>query len=106
MPEKGTSQLTQWWNTPERRSKELAMMQDPDRWPKWPHLPMKKYSTTPGAFPEKFGYLIDVDTDASTAGGSVKPILYTYPGEPVPVGTVIEQFKTFEELLDAGWVVD
>jgi hypothetical protein len=73
---------------------DLLMMQDPDEWPLWPQLPLKRRGY-PG---ERSGFLVAIP--------ELKPIVYL--GN---VGTVVEnrQFKVysgFGELVEDGWLVD
>lgn len=80
-----------------RPGQDLQMMQDPDEWPLWPQLPLKRRSeySHDGI---RSGFLVAIPT--------LRPVVYLGP-----VGTVVENRKTIEysnfgELLEDGWVVD
>ena len=88
----------------EQPATDLEMMKQPDYWPRWPLLPVKrrvKHSSP--------------DTGLLFANG--KPIIYTVNmfqlddlpgktwGEKLANGEKIE-FTSFEEMVAAGWEVD
>lgn len=77
------------------REEELAMMTDSEQWPQWPLLPVK----IPGSWSDSsFGLMAEI-------GGKISPVVYIAnlfaPKFDNPI-----KFNSFEELLDAGWVVD
>lgn len=83
---------------PERED-ELAMMNDPERWPAYPRLPLKKR----GAQDATLGFLV-----AHGAHG-VEPVVYLanlFAQVPDWNAVPQEKFESFDALLDAGWVVD
>lgn len=71
--------------TPERREREVAMMRDPSRWP-YDYLPLKRMLAGEGHM--AFGYLEGPTPTVELAGG----------------GRV--EYGSFEELHEAGWLVD
>ena len=81
--------------------KELAFMQDPDKWPAWPTLPLVNNK---GDYNQRqFGYLLDTS------------VLSRKPNEPtVYIGNIFDphpttdekiQYNTFEQLLE-DWRID
>lgn len=80
---------------------DLEMMKDPGNWPNWPVLPVK--NTKNDGFP-----VIGV----ITCNGL--PIVYIKNMFDLVTGKLSEQLKdvpmktysSFEELIEAGWVVD
>jgi hypothetical protein len=80
--------------TPERRKRELEMMQTPDRWPVWPALCLKKIINNGAGV--QCGVLIE-----GLLSTRIQPIIYDRIH-----GEVLETFDSFEALVDAGWVVD
>jgi hypothetical protein len=83
---------------------DADMMRDPDQWPRWPVLPLKKPS--PRSFPE-FGFLY-----SRSAKGNLPEPVTLYKGAILDVAKKPlneipqEQFETIEKLREAGWVVD
>lgn len=82
--------------TPDRE-KELEMMQTPDNWPVWPYLPLKR---RPIKTDEDIGLLME---RGPTIG--VKPTVYLCNLFAPSLEDFVE-YKSFEELVDDGWVVD
>lgn len=74
---------------------DLEMMQDPDEWPLWPQLPLKKRSDWPQP---RAGFLVAIP--------ELKPIVFIGV-----VGTVKQdrpriEYSSFGELVEDGWLVD
>ena len=91
---------------PDGRAKEEAMMQDPDQWPAWPFLPMKRRRKN-GGFPDTgiFFYRSGNQTDSNAEG---RIAMFVEDGN---LYTLVEDIKkakpmTIAEILDAGWEVD
>ncbi len=77
---------------------DLELVNNPDAWPCWPRLPMKKYSDNQtGDFPE-FGFIVE--------GGGSTVYLGSVFGV-IDMGQVKRKhYDSFNEMLDDGWVVD
>ena len=91
--------------TPAERKEELKMMSSPASWPRWPALPVKQRMTE--GFP-RCGIIIDRGP-LDKPGGDPKPIIYDWnlwTGVPLDETKIIAQYSTFDEMVDAGWVVD
>jgi hypothetical protein len=76
---------------------DLAMMRNPKDWPLWPYLPVK-LRPMPTDRPST-GFLRELD-------GTVEPIVYA---DALLGGTGVRRlaiFDSFEELVEAGWMVD
>lgn len=82
----------------ELQERDLQMMQEPQRWPAYPRLPLKR--TQGGGWPE-LGFL-------QCVSGVVPPIVYLgniYDHLSVQQLERLE-YSGFHELQEAGWVVD
>lgn len=79
--------------------RDLDMVKDPDRWPQWPILPLKR-----GDQNEEIGFLV----------ASGIPTVYLkniWALKPGPMRDQLEGvsnlgYSTFEELISDGWRVD
>lgn len=76
---------------------DLRFLQDPNLWPAWPFLPLKRYNAT-GGWPE-FGYVVAVKGQLTSirkgnmfGAKSDDPVTWVY--------------ETPEALLADGWEVD
>jgi hypothetical protein len=81
------------------KEEHVKMMQYPDKWPRWPILPMvRKTNADPLGNP---GFIVDGDTDKFTV---YKANIFMIPKdfETIPR----EIYLNFEEIFDAGWRVD
>jgi hypothetical protein len=76
--------------------RHIAMMQNPDRWPVWPYLPLKRY---PASGPMQTGYLVH----ATDARFTVFLGLIAFAR---PMDDARETFDSFEAIVAAGWEVD
>lgn len=79
-----------------RPGQDLEMMQDPDEWPLWPQLPLKRRGHHEDS--RRTGFLVAIP--------ELEPVVYLGI-----VGTVVLkrdtiEYSSFEELLAAGWLVD
>jgi hypothetical protein len=86
--------------TDTERQREIDMVQNPDEWPRWPYLPMKKH-VKDGAFP-LFGWLCDTGT--SQIGVTL------YSGD-FATDRKLENVQTTHytdpaAMIDDGWVID
>lgn len=82
-----------------QNSTDQEMVEDPDSWPVWPYLPMKRRSPETGQL--EHGYFFNSSTTNNKAlvfytGGLYDPT----PGAKKPTGLAVEQ------VLAAGWRVD
>lgn len=84
---------------PPTRDESLAMMHREADWPAWPFLPLKHRDKPDPVFP----------------GMRLTAMLATGQGATVFIGNIFfgindqtprEEYNTFEEVLDAGWIVD
>lgn len=81
------------------RAMQLKFMRDPNEWPRWPLLPMKRRGAR-GQFPD-CGFLV-------TGQG---PVIHRAAIYQVEVGTrwdsfSREMYESFERLYDSGWEID
>lgn len=96
---------------------ELAFIKDPDKWPQWPLLPMKNRNRGWGD-PLHTGLLLDWGKLDKT---DIRPTvvianLFMFDPHSVPglLGETectqppytVEEYKSFEDMQAAGWVVD
>lgn len=98
-------EATEWMKSKDPET-EKALMQDPDDWPCWPMLPVKRYSTKEGSWPET-GLMIA----KSNVAGGVEPTVYMLNlfGEHT-IKEFIEckkhKYESLDALVDDGWIVD
>ncbi len=84
---------------------DRGMIRDPDFWPVWPFLPLKR-STGKGGLPDT-GFLV-----SEAAKGQLPEPVTLYLGllpmyDKTPLAERQTQvFATIDDLVDAGWVVD
>lgn len=89
-------------------SEDKAFISNPDKWPYWPALPVKRYDKTkPGSFPECGLILADTLTrvyhNVSVFGLDEKPGK-TWSEKLKDVPTT--DYLNLDALLADGWVVD
>lgn len=73
---------------------DATFMGDPNRWPRWPILPVKQRGTF------KVGVMLEGDN-------GVAPIVYLTNMYAMDLTECEKmEFKTISELVDAGWRVD
>ena len=76
------------------------MMLDPARWPCWPFLPIKNPKVMDGSFP-KIGCMFD------SPNKEVRTTVYlTSIYEQITREIKKEVYKSVDEILEAGWLVD
>lgn len=83
------------------RKRELTMMQNPRNWPLWPFLPVKQPMSS--GLP-RCGVLVEMKWDEP-----IKPIVYdciVHMPKSFDPDKKIAEYNSFEEMLEAGWVVD
>lgn len=81
-----------------------AFILDPDKWPLWPNLPMKK--PQPASWPLLATL---VDDNLFEIGGPLKfpvRLLIDEPGAKPNQTHVEKTYQTVEDLLADGWLVD
>ena len=78
----------------DRKKKDIKMMNTPDDWPAWPFLPLKRYIESHKS-PECAILL------AGHGPKVVKCNMWSYD----PKAETIE-YTSFQELVDAGWIID
>jgi hypothetical protein len=87
------------------REKHLSMMRTPDKWPRWPVLPIKRYNpdhhgtecavmfAVEGYLTTVFlGYLIEAK------GPTIADAMACYPNRL--------KYDDYDAILDDGWIVD
>ncbi len=79
---------------------DLQMMQNPDKWPQWPYLPVKRWV--------KDRQTPDLAIMSVTGESASKPIVYfkNMFDSKALIRTKHLEYASFEELLNDGWVVD
>ena len=83
----------------EREQATIDMLKDPNTWPRWPVLPMKRLDDT-----EAVGVVVAVSGYEYTL---FKTNMYLVPNTVEELLKLDkEQFKSAEDVLAAGWVVD
>lgn len=88
------------------RKQHLDFINDPDKWPHWPLLPMKNFING-FSHPHSHGIIVDVGGfDVS----KVEPKVYIanlmfFRGEDMDKYEK-DEYQSFDELIDAGWIVD
>jgi hypothetical protein len=86
-------------------SPEKEFILNPDNWPQWPILPMKK--PQPRGFPE-FGFLYSRSLNGPFPESPVtlfKGLIFDLSSKPLK-DIPSELFESVDKLLEAGWVVD
>lgn len=75
-------------------------LKDPNLWPRWPILPLKRYVETDGwGMPFETGYVYgDPQWPLQILGGNI--------WAPKPEDPILGTYETVDSVLDAGWVVD
>ena len=92
-------EMTRYTRTPEELQEELKMMQNPDNWPMWPQLPIKRRQE--GA-QGQIGVLLETDFSMP-----IKPTVYLKNLWNSDIEEVEKiKYKEWLDLLDDGWVVD
>jgi hypothetical protein len=84
--------------TPERRQQDKDMILNPDNWPMWPRLPLKR---TPQGDRPNCGFVFN----GSTHDDAVQPIVYL----ALIFSNVVDEklvYQDIDALLDDGWTVD
>jgi hypothetical protein len=82
---------------------DVEFMKNPELWPIWPRLPLKKRRGNLG-----FELAIMIEGTVSGRGiGTVKPIVYfATMYEVLDSDTPRKQYDSFEAIVEDGWVVD
>lgn len=82
----------------ERRLKDQAFISDPDKWPNWPVLPLKR----------PIGYEFNCGALIGGRGLRVFEVnIWNLPKTQKEWDAVKDiTYTTIDELLDAGWIVD
>lgn len=85
-----------------RPGQDLEMMQDPDEWPRFPHLPLKRRQTGDSAryqsgFLEALTYLL---------GEAPKPVVWLGSLDSIQHDRQKIEYSNFGELVEDGWLVD
>jgi hypothetical protein len=80
-------------------NREVEMMSDPDKWPAWPFLPLKKPGQS--AKTGEYAYLYNDDLNAYPKITCFKGLMYDHKPDNDRV-----EFASFTELLNQGWRVD
>ena len=79
----------------------LAMVQDPNRWPGWPTLPMTKLAPGVIKIDREVGFIIENPERKHTV---FKGNIFMMPKD---ISTLpMEKFESFESMYEAGWMVD
>ena len=78
-----------------KQKSALEFMQDPDSWSQWPRLPLKRRPASGVGW--EAAYLIDTG-----------PIITIYFGNMWlnERPSASQDFASYQEILDAGWVID
>lgn len=91
------------------QKRELFFIQGYQAWPLWPYLPIKKRSKNPGEWPT-FATLICESLESGP-----KPIVYKESIDQMIVMqkenkqanfSVLKEYKSLEEIVEDGWIVD
>lgn len=78
---------------------DLQMMQDPDEWPYWPQLPLKRrFRDKPRKPGPMYGFLVAIP--------ELRPIVFVGLIGAVQENRPTIEYSSFEELLEDGWLVD
>lgn len=87
---------------PERYARDAAMILRPDRWPRWPILPLKRLREGQG-WPE-YGVLLAL---AEYRTAVFKANLFALPPTEAELLALEKiEYPSFTALLDDGWTVD
>jgi hypothetical protein len=78
-----------------RPGQDLEMMQDPDEWPRWPQLCLKRTGDYLGP---RYGFLVAIP--------ELKPIVWHGIVGTVQANRPCTEYINFRELLADGWLVD
>lgn len=86
----------------EEMQADLKMMKEPDSWPLWPLLPMKKVADTGNP-----GFLLATGKPKLYLRNflELKDIGIRTIGE-VDEKIAAKEYTSFEEILDDGWIID
>jgi hypothetical protein len=88
--------MTQAYRPNRQPEKDIAGMKDPDIWPQWPLLPLKRYEQ--GSHRMQTGYLVAQEKDRwSVYLGNVWAVQITDPAQP---------YDSPEAIVADGWEVD
>lgn len=90
--------------TTDPHAEDRKFIMNPDKWPRWPHLPMKRPSKKPGVWPE----LATLTDNPSNFDGPLKfPVTMRISDGASPFKIKEEKiFNSVEEILADGWIVD
>lgn len=80
---------------------DIEVMQTPEEWPHRVVLPLKRYSKTPGAFPDS-GFI----TNKTGCRVFLENIFSISLGETPLELVKSKQYDSFEAILADGWMVD
>jgi len=91
-------------------NRQVGMMQDPDRWPLWPYLPLKRYRPRQdGSFDLESAYLYDVGVmergQVTRNEVDVTMHLRSGPGFAPKTDEQVE-FVSFTQIVNDGWLGD
>ena len=84
--------------TGEARVESLKLLNDPDEWPQWPALPMKRRGED-GKMPES-GVVLEA------LGVELTSVFLENMFNGISKDTPRQDYLNFEEMLDDGWEVD
>jgi len=87
------------YNTEERKE-AIELIENPDEWPRWPTLPVKRIP------PGEFGFLREVGLS-----GVVKPVVYLRNASDLETVKTFDEIETieyssFNQMFDYGWRID
>jgi hypothetical protein len=81
--------------------KSLKFMLDPNRWPRWPYLPVKKYPVGMSHGMPDTGVVLEGKPTVYIAN------LYALPRTPEGWEALQKhEYLTFQALVNDGWIVD
>ena len=86
---------------------DLFMLENPENWPAWPVLPLKRYNKkNPGSFPD-LGIVLAVEGVPRFTVYEVDMFLQPEMKDLLTSPDIVKhEYKSFDEMLVAGWVVD
>lgn len=90
--------------TPERRQQDAAMIREPEEWPRWPQLPLKRSRDGFTELGVMFAVKEWLDTPTVFLGG-----MNEFRGETFTeavAGHERKEYLDLDGLLDDGWTVD
>ena len=87
------------------KERQLDMIEHPERWPRWPWLPLKR-ANHGGAYTFETGVLVDVDMAPTISAAMANTVFCTNVYNPEIKKCERHEYESMDALLDDGWVVD